>query len=183
PEQDRGRDGRGVGDDLLRRLRRQPDLPAAGGQAGGPQQGGNGAARADDPRAGGPGRGGSTADDGGQAQGLPGAQGATGDRRAGRLEAASWEGGAMSSSEGGHGGGWIVTYSDMITLLMACFIMIITFSTKEKEGYSRKRDSLIGGGGGTGLAGPSGQGRDRDAVVWLMHPLLARLAETGSELP
>ena len=54
----------------------------------------------------------------------------------------------MSESGGGHGGGWLVTYCDMVTLLMACFIMVITFGNKEPDKFSRQRGSLAGGKGG-----------------------------------
>ncbi len=89
--------------------------------------------------------------------------------------------------EGGHGGGhgttWIVTYSDMVTLLIACFIMIITFSSKETEKYGKKRDSVLYGAGGTGAAGANQDGLDLDAVVWRTRPPLARLGQGGSEMP
>src|SRR5690242_8089265 len=87
----------------------------------------------------------------------------------------------MSEGGGGHSCKWIVTYSDMITLLMACFIMIITFSSKEKENFAKKQDSLIGGTGGVGVAGPLKQGADSD--LWRMRPPLARQTQVGSEMP
>jgi chemotaxis protein MotB len=86
-------------------------------------------------------------------------------------------------SSGGHGGSWIVTYSDMITLLMACFIMIITFASREPEKYSVKKDSAFDGSGGTGAVGDLNEGRDRDTVIWREIPPLGRLGKKGSEMP
>ena len=83
----------------------------------------------------------------------------------------------------GHGASWIVTYSDMITLLMACFIMIITFSSKEQEKFSRKRDSLLSFGESEGLAGPAQNGLDHDSVIWRVRPPQAHIGTTGSEMP
>jgi hypothetical protein len=76
-----------------------------------------------------------------------------------------------------------VTYSDMITLLMACFIMIITFSSKESEKFNKKRDSLAGGPGGSGAAGDPKSGLDSDSVVWRLRPPSARVSKNGSEMP
>jgi hypothetical protein len=84
---------------------------------------------------------------------------------------------------GGHGGSWIVTYSDMITLLMALFICIITFSSKEPEKYGKKRDSVLHGLGGDGSAGQTASGLDKDGYVWRQRPLSARLGLPGSEMP
>lgn len=83
----------------------------------------------------------------------------------------------------GHGSSWIVTYSDMITLLMACFIMIITFSSKESEKFSRKRDSLLSMDGAEGLVERAKPGLDHDSVIWRVRPPLAHLGERGSEMP
>ncbi|HZU38297.1 MAG TPA: flagellar motor protein MotB [Gemmataceae bacterium] len=83
----------------------------------------------------------------------------------------------------GHGAGWIVTYSDMITLLMACFIMIITFSSKESEKYGRNRDALLSFGSSKGMAGPAHDGLDHDSVIWRVRPPLAHIGTSGSEMP
>jgi chemotaxis protein MotB len=83
---------------------------------------------------------------------------------------------------GGHGAKWIVTYSDMITLLMTLFIVIVTFGSKEQDHHSKKLDSIVGGQGGTGVAGPTGQGIGRDSVMVRMSPL-SRMVYSGSETP
>jgi chemotaxis protein MotB len=83
---------------------------------------------------------------------------------------------------GGHGAKWIVTYSDMITLLMTLFIVIVTFGSKEQDRHSKKLDSVVGGQGGTGTAGPTGQGIGRDSIMVRMSPL-GRTVYSGSEAP
>jgi chemotaxis protein MotB len=83
---------------------------------------------------------------------------------------------------GGHGAKWIVTYSDMITLLMTLFIVIVTFGSKEQDRHSKKLDALVGGMGGTGAAGPTGQGIGRDSIMVRMSPL-SRMVYSGSETP
>jgi chemotaxis protein MotB len=82
----------------------------------------------------------------------------------------------------GHGGRWIVTYSDMITLLMTLFIVIVTFGSREQDRGSKKLDSVVGGMGGTGAAGPTGQGIGRDSVMVRMSPL-GRTVYSGSQTP
>jgi hypothetical protein len=82
---------------------------------------------------------------------------------------------------GGHGGSWIVTYCDMITLLIACFICIITFASKEKEKYFTNRDSVLYGPGGGGVAGRAAPGGDHDSVIWRQRPMSARFNAPGSE--
>jgi hypothetical protein len=89
----------------------------------------------------------------------------------------------MSEQAGGHGGGWLVTYCDMVTLLMACFIMVITFGNKEPDKFSRNRGSLAGGKGGVGPAGADKKAIDKAAVVWRIRSHLSRVAEDGSEMP
>jgi chemotaxis protein MotB len=83
---------------------------------------------------------------------------------------------------GGHGAKWIVTYSDMITLLMTLFIVIVTFGSKEQDKGVKKLDSVVGGQGGTGVAGPTGQGIGRDSVMVRMSPL-GRMVYSGSQTP
>ncbi len=70
----------------------------------------------------------------------------------------------------------------MITLLIACFICIITFASSEKEKYSKKRDSLLFGTGGVGIAGPMAEALELDSVVDRQRPLAARLGTQGSEV-
>ncbi len=89
---------------------------------------------------------------------------------------------SAESGGGGHGASWIVTYSDMITLLMTLFIVIVTFGTKQQDRSSKKTNSLVGGKGGTGAAGHNSQGADRTAVMLRVTPL-GRPVVHGSEAP
>lgn len=83
---------------------------------------------------------------------------------------------------GGHGASWIVTYSDMITLLMTLFIVIVTFGSKEQDKHSKKLDSVVGGKGGTGVAGAEKGGTSRDSIMLRVSPL-GRMVYKGSETP
>jgi hypothetical protein len=84
---------------------------------------------------------------------------------------------------GGHGGSWIVTYSDMVTLLMAFFICIITFSSKETERFSPKKDSLVGGAGGKGITSSLEKHTlDWNSVVWRLRTYQARVSDSGTEM-
>src|SRR5437879_5595313 len=83
---------------------------------------------------------------------------------------------------GGHGASWIVTYSDMITLLMTLFIVIVTFGSKQTERFSKKNDSIVGGKGGTGAVGPTALGTDRTAVLIRVSQLGSPVVH-GSEVP
>ena len=66
----------------------------------------------------------------------------------------------------GDGGNWIVTYADMITLLMAGFIVIVTFASRDvNENMIKKSDSVSGGQGGTGYAGMTRKSADKDQVA------------------
>lgn len=78
---------------------------------------------------------------------------------------------------------WVVTYCDMITILIACFICIVTFASRESEKHAKRRDALLNGTGGTGVVGPELKGLDRNAVVLLYRPPSARLGVPGSLTP
>jgi flagellar motor protein MotB len=83
----------------------------------------------------------------------------------------------------GHGNTWIITYSDMVTLLMACFICIITFSSKETEPFASKQNSFLEGTGGKGIAGEMAKNRlERNAVVWRLRLHQAHAGEAGAEM-
>ena len=99
----------------------------------------------------------------------------TGTRRAARR--------SSIAPPGGHGSRWIVTYSDMVTLLIAFFIAIITFSSKHIGGRDApKGESPLAGLGGSGLAGPKrSEDIPRDAVVWRLRFRQGPKTETGSE--
>jgi chemotaxis protein MotB len=88
---------------------------------------------------------------------------------------------AEGEEGGGHHGGWIVTYSDMITLLMTMFIVIVTFGSKDKDNYHKKNDSVVGGKGGPGATGDPAKGADRNSVLVRVSPL-GRPVLRGSEV-
>ena len=78
---------------------------------------------------------------------------------------------------------WFMTYSDVITLLMTFFILLLTFSTNEPEMFEKMQISLFGGGGASGHAGPRAEGADKDAWVVRIRPPASRYAMYGSETP
>jgi flagellar motor protein MotB len=85
-------------------------------------------------------------------------------------------------SSGGHGGGWIVTYCDMITLLMAGFIVIVTFNAHDAGKASQRKDSVVGRGG-SGVAGLMRTSPDKDSVLLRLPPMSGRAKENGSMQP
>jgi flagellar motor protein MotB len=74
---------------------------------------------------------------------------------------------------------WFMTYSDVITLLMTFFILLLTFATNEPETFERMQVSMFGGSGATGVAGDS----NRDALILRQRPRSARISMRGSETP
>ena len=43
---------------------------------------------------------------------------------------------------GGHGGSWVVSFADLMALLMAFFVMLLSFSTQEQEKMTQATGSL-----------------------------------------
>lgn len=78
---------------------------------------------------------------------------------------------------------WIMTFSDVITLLMTFFILLLTFATDEPESFERMQVALFGGGGATGIAGKSHGPLEKDTVLMRERPRSGRLAMEGSEMP
>ena len=76
-----------------------------------------------------------------------------------------------------------MTFSDVITLLMTFFILLLTFATNEPEYFERMQISLFGGGGSSGIAGESTTTVDRDALLMRKRPRSGRMADSGSEMP
>ena len=77
---------------------------------------------------------------------------------------------------------WFLTYSDVITLLMTFFILLLTFATTEPESFERIQSSMFGGGGGSGFAGKQGE-HFQDAIISRIRPRSARMTQRGSESP
>jgi flagellar motor protein MotB len=77
---------------------------------------------------------------------------------------------------------WVMTFSDVITLLMTFFILLLTFATNEPETFDRMQVALFGGGGATGVAGES-DGMDNDTLLMRERSRAGRLSMQGSEMP
>ncbi|MCA9027252.1 MAG: hypothetical protein KDA86_18735 [Planctomycetaceae bacterium] len=78
---------------------------------------------------------------------------------------------------------WFMTYSDVITLLMTFFILLLTFATNEPENFERMQVAMFGGGSATGLAGHNDEAIDQDSLLLRIRPKTARLTIRGSEMP
>ena len=78
---------------------------------------------------------------------------------------------------------WFMTYSDVITLLMTFFILLLTFSTTEPERFEKAQSSPFSTGGATGLAGELIDGLIKDSMISRVRPPAARIAMRGAEMP
>ncbi|MEW4526336.1 flagellar motor protein MotB [Maioricimonas sp. JC845] len=78
---------------------------------------------------------------------------------------------------------WFMTYSDVITLLMTFFILLLTFATNEPERFERMQLAMFGGGGADGVAGEGQGSLNNESVVLRVRPMSARLTRRGSETP
>lgn len=78
---------------------------------------------------------------------------------------------------------WIVTYSDMVTLLMTFFILIVTYASREPESLQQMLTSIVGGKKGTGAAGPITAEREKQQIVVRLTPLHGQPLKRGAEIP
>ncbi|MEZ6064741.1 MAG: flagellar motor protein MotB [Planctomycetaceae bacterium] len=78
---------------------------------------------------------------------------------------------------------WFMTYSDVITLMMTFFILLLTFATSEPERFEQMQTSMFGFADRTGIAGKNPDSIDRDAIVLRYRPTSGRLTSRGSEMP
>jgi flagellar motor protein MotB len=78
---------------------------------------------------------------------------------------------------------WFVTYSDVVTLLMTFFILLMTFATNEPENFQQMQSAMFGGAGSSGIAGKNESALDRDALLVRYRPSTARQTLRGSESP
>ena len=78
---------------------------------------------------------------------------------------------------------WFMTYSDVITLLMTFFILLLTFSTTEPERFEKIQVAMFGGAGATGIAGDPPDGIEKDSWVVRTRPPSARISMDGAEMP
>ncbi|MFT5300121.1 MAG: chemotaxis protein MotB [Mariniblastus sp.] len=78
---------------------------------------------------------------------------------------------------------WFMTYSDVITLLMTFFILLLTFATTEPERFEKSVSSTFSKGAATGTAGAKLDGMVKDSFVNRLRPPAARIAMRGAEMP
>ena len=78
---------------------------------------------------------------------------------------------------------WLMTFSDVITLLMTFFILLLTFATNEPEKFERIQVSMFGGGGATGMAAEAQGPLDHDALLLRQRQRSGRISQVGSEMP
>ena len=78
---------------------------------------------------------------------------------------------------------WFMTYSDVITLLMTFFILLMTFSTTEPEEFGKSQVIQFGGGNSTGVARKAAIAAEMDSYVVRIRPRASRHAKNGSEIP
>ncbi|WP_182868004.1 flagellar motor protein MotB [Stieleria mannarensis] len=78
---------------------------------------------------------------------------------------------------------WFMTYSDVITLLMTFFILLLTFATTEPERFEKVTASVFGAAGAKGVAGHEHDMLDRNSWSQRIRPRAARIAMQGSEMP
>ena len=78
---------------------------------------------------------------------------------------------------------WFMTYSDVITLLMTFFILLLTFSTTEPDRFERIQRTIFAGGKGSGVAGDIVDGPENESFIQRFRPRAARMAMAGSEMP
>ena len=77
---------------------------------------------------------------------------------------------------------WFMTYSDVITLLMTFFILLLTFSTTEPERFEKVQKSLFANGAASGIAGDEIDGPEQDSFVQRVRPRSSRIALSGAEM-
>lgn len=78
---------------------------------------------------------------------------------------------------------WFMTYSDVITLLMTFFILLLTFATTEPERFEKSVSSTYSKGAATGTAGQKIDGIAKDSWINRLRPPAARIAMRGAEMP
>jgi len=78
--------------------------------------------------------------------------------------------------------GWVMTFSDVITLLMTFFILLLTFATNQPETFERIQLAMFGGGGARGIAGET-EGMEKDSLLMRKRALTGRMTQEGSEMP
>lgn len=78
---------------------------------------------------------------------------------------------------------WFVTYSDVITLLMTFFILLLTFASSEPEDLEKMQVATFGVPGSRGIAGTLPDGPNRNSLTVRYRPGASRRTDRGSETP
>ncbi len=78
---------------------------------------------------------------------------------------------------------WFMTYSDVITLLMTFFILLMTFATHAKERTEKTKNTMFSNAGGSGVAGEKANRPAADNWVNRIRSRSARIALKGAEMP
>ncbi len=78
---------------------------------------------------------------------------------------------------------WFLTYSDVITLLMTFFILLLTFATTEPEKFDQVSSSISKTTSGRGLIGEPLKNKPEDSLVARVRPPAARIATRGATMP
>lgn len=85
-------------------------------------------------------------------------------------------------AEGKEGGVWLITYCDMITLLVVCFILLTTLFQQKQQANQFSATGSIFEGFAQATVGKT-QRLNKDAVGWRLLPLKARETPTGARTP
>lgn len=89
------------------------------------------------------------------------------------------------SNSGGEAGNkeiWLITYCDMMTLLLAAFILVVSMTSKRPDKFFPKREAVFSILHGDSIAGQKTHAVRRDSTVLSIIPPSARLAREGSEM-
>ncbi len=78
---------------------------------------------------------------------------------------------------------WFMTYSDVITLMMTFFILLLTFATSEPERFEQMKVTVFGASGAPGIAGNETDGVEKDSWLMRVRPRSSRLTQRGNEVP
>ena len=78
---------------------------------------------------------------------------------------------------------WFMTYSDVITLMMTFFILLLTFATSEPEKFEQMKIAVFGSSGAPGIAGKKVEGLENDSWAMRVRPRASRMTDRGAEMP
>ena len=78
---------------------------------------------------------------------------------------------------------WFMTYSDVVTLLMTFFILLLTFASSDPEHFEKVQISLSGEGGSTGFADPMLKETKRDSFAARIRPKASRWESHSGPAP